>query len=251
MIFLGTTVLDFRDFILTIGFPWTRSKREAQIYLPRDSGPAMGMSKLERYLRVKPDLLHKAFDDPNLNHPETYLGFIKLLDMFKTWECAILRGHIFSPVALCDEGNYIKVDYGTDEEDLVFDMLRNCQLTLCVCSVMLVGDALGISTPGPLKSLLSFVEDFVREDGPYVKVKIMDWKPLKHCPPLALMQNYNVDHNGLIYFDMYKWSSVEVSILAENPFSKYPDLFAFTCFVTKNALSNLQSRAVYVPNTYS
>ncbi|EAT81016.1 hypothetical protein SNOG_11308 [Parastagonospora nodorum SN15] len=125
-VFIKDTVLDFRDFIIAIGYPTSPSKRRGQALLPKYPGPKLGVSRIEQYLLVKPDLLTPETPEDGGRASVWYSGLIALLDRFRTWGCAIPRDRIFSLLALCEEGRGITVDYDVREEELGYQVLQNC-----------------------------------------------------------------------------------------------------------------------------
>lgn len=221
--------LDFRDFIIAVGYPTSPTQRRSQALLPKKNGPKLGVSRIEQYLLVKPDLLTPEAPEVGGRANLGYSGLIALLDRFKTWGCSIPRDRIFSLLALCEEGRGVTVDYDVHEDELAYQVLRSCTNTLCLCSVMLVGEALGISVCGSEEASM------VPRCGPFVQINVENWKPRK-------MADYKVTQAGLMYFNIPVWK----------PSFRQPrsDL-ALPCFVTQHVFRALHLHAVFMPTGHT
>jgi hypothetical protein len=231
-VFLKDTVLDFRDFIIAIGYPTGPSKRRGQALLPKDPGPKLGVSRIEQYLLVKPDLLTPEKPEDGGRASVWYSGLIALLDRFKTWGCAIPRDRIFSLLALCEEGKGITVDYDVREEELAYQVLQNCMSTLCFCSVVLVGEALGVPPRG------SGGARTMARYGPFVQVSVEKWKSRTGIR----MRNHKLTPDGLKYFDIPIWTPTFPA-----PRSGY----SLPCFVTQHIFEALHLHAVFMPTEHA
>ncbi|KAF2822655.1 hypothetical protein CC86DRAFT_81102 [Ophiobolus disseminans] len=72
-------------------------------------------------------------------------NLMALLAQFRDKECEDPRDRIFSLLSLCsDEGRGLKVDYTISLLDLAANVLRECASSLCLCSAILVLQALRI-----------------------------------------------------------------------------------------------------------
>jgi len=72
-------------------------------------------------------------------------SLVSLLSKFKDRQCLLRRDRVFSLLALCGEGADVEVDYTIPEGELVWNVLRRLRHSLCLCSICIVGDVLGIS----------------------------------------------------------------------------------------------------------
>lgn len=82
-------------------------------------------------------------------HPQTVhnlrgRSLIYLLDKFRQKKSGNLRDRVFSLLALCGDGSSLKVDYDTTLPTLAQSVLRTCKQSFCLCSVGIVGNALGL-----------------------------------------------------------------------------------------------------------
>ncbi|KAH4105180.1 hypothetical protein HBH98_203360 [Parastagonospora nodorum] len=230
-VFIKDTVLDFRDCIIAIGYPTSPSKRRGHALLPKYPGPKLGVSRIEQYLLVKPDLLTPETPEDGGRASVWYSSLIALLDRFRTWGCAIPRDRIFSLLALCEEGRGITVDYDVREEELGYQVLQNCMSTLCLCSAMLVGEALQVSPPG------SDEVGTMPRCGPFLQVSVETWKSRSR----VRMQNHKLTSEGLRYFDIPIWTPTFPA-----PRSDY----SLPCFVTQRVFEALHLHAVFIPHDY-
>jgi hypothetical protein len=227
-VLMKDTALEFRDFIIAIGYPTSPSERRGQALLPKKTGLALGVSRIEQYLLVKPDLLRSETERTMGRAAKWYSGLIALLDTFGTWGCAVPRDRIYSLLALCDEGRGVLVDYDVPEEKLAYQVLQSCTKTLCLCSVMLVGEALGFSVRG------AHGASSVPPNGPFVQVKVKNWMPRRELR----IENHMPTQIGLICFDI----PVRKPTL---PMSR--SAYSLPCFVTQHVFESLQLHAVFIP----
>lgn len=79
---------------------------------------------------------------------------VVLLEQFRDKQCKVPRDRIFSLLSLCsDEGQSLTVDYEIPEMELAAQVLRQCEGSLCLCSTIVVLQALGLGdreTPDPM-----------------------------------------------------------------------------------------------------
>lgn len=70
-------------------------------------------------------------------------GVINLLHRFRNTNCSIQRDRVYSLLALCTEGQNLKVDYDIPEQQLMRQVMSLREKAMCFCSAAVVSDALG------------------------------------------------------------------------------------------------------------
>lgn len=73
-------------------------------------------------------------------------SLIHLLDRFRDHGCEIPRDRIYSLLALSSDTQLPRVDYNQPSEDVAYEVLRRSDDPLCICSALLVGQLLGLSS---------------------------------------------------------------------------------------------------------
>ena len=150
-VILRETVLDFDDFLVAIGYP-----RDELGGVNIKGGGTDETRKLTR--TMQPMIRFKTMQD-GLND----VPLVVLLESLCEMQCSTPRDRIFSLLSLCAEGNTIRVDYSRSDHDLAYAILRQCQHSLCICSIRLLGHVL---------SFEGWVSAAVHPVGPFIEMDI-------------------------------------------------------------------------------
>jgi hypothetical protein len=73
-------------------------------------------------------------------------SLIHLLDKFRDHGCEIPRDRIYSLLSLSADAQLPRVDYSQPSEEVAYEVLRRSDEPLCICSALLVGQLLGLSS---------------------------------------------------------------------------------------------------------
>ncbi|KAH7371662.1 heterokaryon incompatibility protein-domain-containing protein [Pyrenochaeta sp. MPI-SDFR-AT-0127] len=87
-------------------------------------------------------LLQKSLTRGNTQAFKTW-GVVNLVHWFRNTKCFIQRDRIYSLLALCKEGEKLKVDYNIPEQRLLRQVLSLRESHMCFCSAAAVSHALG------------------------------------------------------------------------------------------------------------
>jgi hypothetical protein len=244
-ILLRSTVLDFRDFLNVVGYTTSYMRSFVEGLLRLLHFPYVehyGSYILDKYLEIKPDLI-KGGGRLTKRSSLKRTTLITLLERLWFLESTVQRDRIFSLLALCTESDDIQVDYKASHEDVAFAVLDACASTLCLCSVMTVGDTLDLTFAARYHRKTP-IESFSQRSIPFIEVEVSNWKPHGRHRSFALMRNYEVSQDGLICFDMPKWSPIFP------PEQSHHVQHASSCSATKTVIESLRVCAVFIPNTY-
>jgi hypothetical protein len=234
-VFIKGTALAFRDFLEAVGYlgPFRQSwKRWLHIQYPREPLTLIRASKIDRYAQVRTMRYNEEGVRTNADK-----GLLRLVNNFRTWECAMPRDRIFSLIALCREGKGLMVDYDISDEDVAYKVLKLCTSTVCICTATLLGDVLGLSTTVTQPSQGS-TASFIRQSGPFLEVEVTRWELPRRRSELDAIPYYEVDDNGLICFDL-PLSSPSFPELGLRNGNRCPE--------TESFFEALCVRAVFVP----
>lgn len=82
-----------------------------------------------------------AFEDVS-NNDIIGKSLLELLHHFRHSNCLNSRDRIYSLLSLCGEGADLNVNYGISDGDFIFEILKVCPRSLCICSVAVVWQCL-------------------------------------------------------------------------------------------------------------
>jgi hypothetical protein len=170
-VLLRTTLLDFRDFLIAIGYP-LRTYFTVQGVEVADDHPEIPKSKrattlLAPYVRLRPELLRLDPTEGRRLLHQTHLP--TLLETLRQTDCFIPRDRIYSLLSLVTEGKSIRVDYSKPDADVAYDFFRQSYTTIYMCYIRLIGHSLSLFrlTPRPVQRI-----------GPFMEVDVSKWEPL-------------------------------------------------------------------------